>query len=172
MDSNELVNKQITDLASNNEQTAFAAIKELKRTGKEAVPSLIHALGEPGSLRTMAVVVLGELGQDAAEAVPALAELLLEDHEETQMATALTLFRIGASSLPPLFSLVQRQESGTAFWASWAIVMIDPKQASPGMIEVLNKERESSTSRIKPFAAEEALGKAIAAELEKQGELE
>lgn len=165
MDKKELVSKQMELLQSTDEQVAFGAIKDLKRTGKDAVPALIRALEEEGSLRTMAIVVLGQIGEDAEDAAPYLADLLKVNHEETQMAAALSLSTIGAKSLPYLLGITRTEEGKACFWASWAVAMISPSLVDDKMVECLNHERTSSTSMFAPFAAEEALGKIIAAEL-------
>ncbi|WP_187434382.1 HEAT repeat domain-containing protein [Paenibacillus methanolicus] len=137
----------------------------MKRTGKEAVPALIRVLKNDGDLRTMAAVVLGELGADAAEAIPALAELLGDDKHETQMAAALTLMRIGPLSLPHLKERIECSEGLSRFWASWSAAMLAPEQASPAMIEALQRERISTDNVIRVAAADEALGTIIAAGL-------
>lgn len=165
MDSKEIVSQAMMKLGSDNNAVVLQAIGELKRTPKSAVPALIEAVKENGSLRYMAAVVLGELGPDAAEAIPVLADLLLADEEETQMVGAFSLYRIGSESLPALLHIANHAEGKSRFWASWAIAMIDPSKIERKMVDVLNREREQPSSPYTPLAVEEALGKIIAYQL-------
>jgi HEAT repeat protein len=165
MEAKEPILKHIEELKSSEEKIAFRAIGELKRTGKMAVPSLIQALMEPGSLRTMAIVVLGEIGKDASDAIPALTGLLKEDHKETQMAAALSLTRIGKESLPGLIEVAKESTGQSCFWAAWAISLIDPAHVDRRMVDLLNQQREQPSSMFVSLAAEEALGKIIASGL-------
>lgn len=168
MNEKQIIMKQIEDLQSNQEQVAFGAISELKRAGQAAVPVLIDALDKPGALRTMATIVLGEIGASAKEAIPALSKLLYEPHEETQMAVALTLFRIGQDSLPALLEVAHQADGQPCFWAIWSIAMIKPAKVDPQMVAVLKQEQEQPFSMFTEISAQEALGKVIAAELSKK----
>lgn len=58
----------VQNLANTNEITIVQAIGELKKSGKDAIPVLVEALKEEGSLCNIAAAVLGEFGEDASEA--------------------------------------------------------------------------------------------------------
>ncbi|UHA71983.1 HEAT repeat domain-containing protein [Paenibacillus sp. 481] len=163
--NNEMVLKNMDKLASDNEREAFQAIREIKHTGKTAVPTLRNALRDKGPLRTMSIVVLGEIGTDAYDAVPELAALLHEEHEETQMAAALSLSRIGEKSIPCLLEIANQLKGTASFWAIWALTMLNPTLIGREMVDLLNDERLDEASMFRPLAAEEALAKVIAADL-------
>jgi len=101
-------------VASNDHLQVAAAMQKIKRSGNEALPVLMEALhGNDPMLRDIACAVLGELGADAAEAVPKLVEMLQTETEETRMAAALSLMRIGPASIPQL-RVVAEQDEGLA----------------------------------------------------------
>lgn len=99
------LSQSVQRLVNTNEVTIVQAMGELRKSGKEAVPVLVEALKEEGSLRNIAAAVLGEFGADAGDAAEALAKLLESEEEETRMAAAISLMRIGQPSLPFLLSL-------------------------------------------------------------------
>gem|GEM_PF-853004 len=143
-----------------------AAMREVKRSGREALPVLMEALhGDDPMLRDIACAVLGELGSDAAEAVPRLIELLQTGSDETRMAAALSLMRIGPGSIPQL-KVTAEQGTGLAkFWACWALSWLDPSLLTADMIACLKAEQDQPTSAVTPFAATEAISKVIAWQL-------
>jgi HEAT repeat protein len=160
----ELMTKDMELLGSNEVGIALQAVKTIKNKGASAVPVLIHTLEhtDDESLRTMAVVVLGELGEVAQDAVPVLARLLEKDDEKMRMAVALTLSRIGQSSLPVLQESAKSGSNSACFWSCWAMTFIDPTSMNRDMIDVLNTIRQTTKNPIERIAAEEALGKVIA----------
>ncbi|MEC2309083.1 HEAT repeat domain-containing protein [Bacillus atrophaeus] len=155
----------VQNLANTNEITIVQAMGELKKSGKDAIPVLVDALKEEGSLRNIAAAVLGEFGEDAGEAVEELSRLLKNHAEDTRMAAAISLMRIGKPSLPFVIKIAQESEGQTCFWASWCIAWIDPSRIEPKMYECLKHEQEHPSGIVAPFAAEEALGKMIAFQL-------
>lgn len=100
-----------------------------------------------------------------------LARLLESDEEDTRMAAAMSLMRIGQPSLPFLLALAKRYEGPICFWASWCISWIDPSKIEKNMYECLKQEQENPTGSVTPFAAEEALGKIIAFQLKDKGDV-
>ncbi|MEI2631200.1 MULTISPECIES: HEAT repeat domain-containing protein [Bacillus] len=155
----------VQNLANTNEITIVQAIGELKRSGKDAIPVLVEALKEEGSLCNIAAAVLGEFGEDASEAAEELSRLLTSHAEDTRMAAAISLMRIGKPSLPFVIKIAQESEGQSCFWASWCIAWIDPACIEPKMYECLKHEHEHPSGIVAPFAAEEALGKLIAFQL-------
>ena len=74
------------------------AIDALSEFGKDAVPALIEALQNP-RMRYWAILVLNEIGPDAADAVPALVRVLQEDKDpEVRMEALLALGNIGPAA--------------------------------------------------------------------------
>ncbi|MDA1477982.1 HEAT repeat domain-containing protein [Bacillus changyiensis] len=165
MESNENLSQSVKDLVHKNEVTIVKAIGELKESGQPAIPILIEALKEEGSLRNIAAAVLGEFGSEASEAAPALAALLKSESEDTRMAAALSLMRIGHGSLPSLLDVARNTEGPPCFWASWAISWIEPSKIDRHMYACLKDVQENSSEMVAPFAAEEAIGKIIAMQL-------
>ena len=165
------VSLTLRDLAAMNDQQKVAvAMQQIRQAGKEALPVLMGALhGDDPMLRDLACAVLGELGADAAEAVPGLIGMLGTDSEETRMAAALSLMRIGPSSIPQLLAVAEQGEGLTRFWACWALSWLDPSLLTSDMIECLRSEQEQPSTSITPYAAMEAISKVIAREL-KDGE--
>ncbi|CAM5515794.1 hypothetical protein [Bacillus safensis FO-36b] [Bacillus safensis subsp. safensis] len=157
------LSQSVQQLANTNEVTIVQAIGELRKFGKDAVPVLVDALKEKGSLRNIAA--------DAGDAAEPLARLLESDEEDTRMAAAMSLMRIGQPSLPFLLALAKRYEGPTCFWASWCISWIDPSKIEKNMYECLKQEQENPTGSVTPFAAEEALGKIIAFQLKDKGDV-
>ncbi|MDI0275102.1 MULTISPECIES: HEAT repeat domain-containing protein [Bacillus] len=164
------LSQSVQQLANTNEVTIVQAIGDLRKYGKDAVPVLVEALKEKGSLRNIAAAVLGEFGADAGDAAEPLARLLESDEEDTRMAAAMSLMRIGQPSLPFLLALAKHYEGPTCFWASWCISWIDPSKIEKNMYECLKQEQENPTGSVTPFAAEEALGKIIAFQLKEKGD--
>ncbi|PAF14318.1 sporulation killing factor biosynthesis and export [Niallia circulans] len=167
MDKNEEVSLSLRKIAgSNDNNQVAAAMRDVRRSGKAALPILIDALhGEDPMLRDIACAVLGELGPDAGEAVPRLLELMKTGSEETRMATALSLMRIGPDSLSLLEETAKETAGLTKFWACWAISWLDPSRLNQDMIACLKAEQEQPTNAVTPFAAEEAISKVIAWQL-------
>lgn len=104
------LSQSVQQLANTNEVTIVQAIGDLRKYGKDAVPVLVEALKEKGSLRNIAAAVLGEFGADAGDAAEPLARLLESDEEDTRMAAAMSLMRIGQPSLPFLLALAKHYE--------------------------------------------------------------
>lgn len=161
---------QILKLGSSSVPEAFEAIKGLKERGIQVIPSLVNVLqGDNPSIKTMAVVVLGELGESARDAVPWLVPLLSDENEQTRMASALTLSRIGRDSLPHLLEVFEAENVRASFWAAWAISLIDASYINDRAVELLENIRNNPQSPIEMIAAEESLGKVIAKRIQPFG---
>jgi HEAT repeat protein len=162
----EPIDPQFLKLGSANVSEAFEAINSLKEKGIQVIPSLINALqGDNHSIKTMAVIVLGELGESAKDSVPWLVPLLSEENEQTRMASALTLSRIGRDSLSYLLEMLESENLRANFWAAWAISLIDASNINDRTVALLENIRNTSKSPMEIIAAEEALGKVVAKRL-------
>ncbi|MFS0656882.1 HEAT repeat domain-containing protein [Bacillus sp. 179-C3.3 HS] len=158
------LSQSVQQLVNANEETVLQAMEELKKSGKDAVPVLVEALKEEGPSRNIAAAVLGEFGEDAQGAAERLAQLLESEEEETRMAAAISLMRIGQPSLPFLIPLAKRQ-GATCFWASWCISWIDPSKIEQNMYECMKQERQQPSGNVAQSAAKEALKKIVAFKL-------
>lgn len=105
----------VQNLANTNEITIVQAIGELKKSGKDAIPVLVEALKEEGSLRNISAAVLGEFGEDAGEAAEELSCLLKSHAEDTRMAAAISLMRIGKASLPFVIKSLKKVKGNHVF---------------------------------------------------------
>ncbi|MGG4146942.1 HEAT repeat domain-containing protein [Paenibacillus algorifonticola] len=161
------VNAQIIKLGSPDASEAMGALQILKNQGEQVIPALLEQLkSADDSIRTMIVVVLGEIGHKAAGSAEQVAALLLENNEQLRMASALTLTRMGIESISPLQKLLHADNRKTRFWAAWAMSFLDPGQVDDPAIECLKQHREQPDSPIEAFAAEEALAKVLARKIQ------
>ncbi|SFF42347.1 HEAT repeats [Paenibacillus algorifonticola] len=161
------VDVQIMKLGSSDTSEAMGALQILKNQGGQVIPALLEQLkSADDSIRTMIVVVLGEIGYEAAGSAEQVAALLLESNEQLRMASALTLTRIGSESISPLLKLLHVDNRKAQFWAAWAMSFLDPGQVDEQAIECLKQHREQPDSPIEAFAAEEALAKVLARKIQ------
>ncbi|KQO01406.1 HEAT repeat domain-containing protein [Paenibacillus sp. Leaf72] len=154
------VQAQIAKLASENPLDALAAIQALKNEGGKIVPELLVQLrAAKDPVRTMLVIVLGELGPLSGAAAEQVAALLDEDNEKLRMAAALTLVRIGSESVKPLQQIwtdKQNQEK-PSFWAAWALSIISPALVDDSVLERLEQAQKKPDTPVEASAAKEAL---------------
>ncbi|ANY70306.1 hypothetical protein BBD42_30270 [Paenibacillus sp. BIHB 4019] len=162
------VQAQIAKLASENPLDALAAIHALKNEGGKIVPELLVQLrAAKDPVRTMLVIVLGELGPLSGAAAEQVAALLDEDNEKLRMAAALTLVRIGSESVKPLQQIwaakqnqEQHQEQNQeqpSFWAAWALSIISPALVDDSILERLEQAQKKPDTPVEASAAKEAL---------------
>lgn len=159
----DLIHKDIEGLKSTDKIQAFTSIAKLKSKAQLAVPQLIQAIEKPEeeSLKTMAIVTLGEIGPQAKDSINTLITCLQDKSEEVRIAAALSLSRIGEDCLEQLKSVLREKEGKSKFWASWAITMINPSEANEDVVNILNEFRLKSESDFENLAAIEGLGKVI-----------
>ena len=153
---------------SNDHMQVAAAMREVKRSGKDALPVLMEALhGDDPLLRDIACAVLGELGPDAAEAVPRLIEFCsIWMPKRRGWRQHSLLCGSALTACLPLLKVTAEQGAGLSrFRACWAIAWLDPSLLTSEMITCLKAEQEQPTSAVTPFAATEAISKVIAWQL-------
>lgn len=93
---------------------------------------------------------------------------LQNEQEEIRSSAALSLSRIGESSLEQLKTVVKEQAGKSRFWASWAITMINPNEADEEVVNALNEYRLNGDSDFEILAAIEGLGKVIGNHLKEE----
>jgi HEAT repeat protein len=132
----------------------------LASIGRAAVPALIEALEDKDKdkddkdIRIGAARGLGEIGEDAGDAVPALIEALDQDQEETKdyyRAVAKSLGDIGSgakAAVPDLIELYEKKEIEAAIWALGSI----GKDAVPSLIKLLNHKDDEKVRADAAFA--------------------
>lgn len=166
----DIINKDIEGLKSTDKVKAFTAIANLKNKAQLAVPQLIQVIEdtEEQSLKTMAIVTLGEIGSQAKDSINTLINCLQNEQEEIRSSAALSLSRIGESSLEKLKTVIKEQEGKARFWASWAITMINPNEANEEVVNALNEYRLNGDSDFEILASIEGLGKVIGNHLKEE----
>jgi HEAT repeat protein len=116
-------------------------------SAKPAVDTLVKALADADpSVRGDAAVAIASIGPDAAEAVPALSQLLGGGADEAPLryAAAYALGRIGPASAPAaetLRGLAKSEDELMASVAIWALLKIEPenKSQAEAAVPVLRK---------------------------------
>lgn len=163
MEENDLM-VQLDQLISNDVHASSQAIKSLSAEGKRALPILRNTIqtNDNEDMIAMALVVIGEIGALAVEAIPEAIAKLNHHNEQIRMAAALSLVRIGNQSVPALLDFVREPHTQVAlFWASWALTLIEPSKASEETDATLIKTEQKTNSLIERLAAQEALAKRI-----------
>jgi hypothetical protein len=93
------------DLKSGDERDRIIAGRTLphrKGDAAQVVPALIKALRDPqNDLRLSAAIGLGEFGEQAKDAIPALQKAQHDRHPAVRAAATKTLSRIDPSQFPP-----------------------------------------------------------------------
>ena len=104
--------KALSDPDSAIRSNAIDALEEIEPTAaKDAVPALTNTLKDTsGYMRERAAIVLGQMGQEAESAVPALGDLLADSELAVVKSAADALRKIGHPSATP--ALIQAWENG------------------------------------------------------------
>ena len=128
--SNTEIEKHIKQL-ENAEPEAFDA---LVACNSKSVSALIKALeGKDEKIRIVAIVALGEIGENAKPAVPGLINALQDKDSMVRYSAAYTLGKIGKKAKPAVSELVaalQDKDSTVRSSAADALVRIGYKKAS------------------------------------------
>ncbi|CAK6476545.1 HEAT repeat domain-containing protein [Peribacillus castrilensis] len=159
MSNSKPIDINILKLGSSDTQEALGAVNKLKESNVNAIPALIQALdNENSSINTMAIIVLGELQEKAKEAVPRISQMIFQDDEQTRMAAALALLRIGKTSIPYLKKIVNSDDFKASFWAVWSLALLDPNHVEEKGLKLLKRVYDDPESPVEKLAAEEAMG--------------
>jgi HEAT repeat protein len=130
------------------------ALHLLAEIGKPAVPSLIQALKQEKAA-LWACLVLAEIGPDAADAVPALADAVRADtRPEIRREAALALGAIGPASAKAVRVLTERlvdADSSVSSSAAYALGRIGPE--AKAAVPALRKGVESSDPFVQTISA-------------------
>jgi len=159
---------ELQQLKSPNKEVALQAIQSIGRRAEDALPILKETIqtSKDEDLVTMAIIVLGEMGNKASTAILDIIPKLEDSNEQTRMAVALSLIRIGRASIVYLREFISNNTNRNALlWASWALTMIDPKEVDESALSILVDHESITTNIIEKSAAQEALAKLIGREL-------
>ncbi|MDX8363931.1 HEAT repeat domain-containing protein [Cytobacillus sp. IB215665] len=163
---NELIKSEMNQLlTSNSLNNSLQSIQAMGAMKGKAVPTLRETIrnNEDSDLKTMAIIVLGEIGESASVAIPeVLNELILATNDQIRMASSLYLVKIGNKSIHSLKEVISNNTDDEArFWCCWALAMIDPNEMDEGSTSILLKVEKKTQDIIKKSAAQEALAKLI-----------
>jgi HEAT repeat protein len=124
---------------------AARALRAVRPPAREVVPVMIRFLREP-DVRWEAAQTLGEMGADAAEAIPALLNLLetapTHRPSRTPSFAALALRKMGPAAVPGLVQLLDHASSDARVNAAIALAGLGDAAAPavPGLIRMLGAE--------------------------------
>jgi HEAT repeat protein len=127
-------------------ETRAELIEAVAAVGAEAVPGLSRAL-KYEDIRPMAAQALGQIGPDAAEAVPALTQYLAESNTETQREILFALGQIGAASksaVPEVLKQLENEDEDVRYSAVFALGNIgqEASDAVPELIKNIKSDDE------------------------------
>jgi HEAT repeat protein len=115
----------IDQLNHAEKEVRWAAVRGLARTGRAAVPALVHALEHASPLtREYAATALGEIGPDAGLAVPALIKALQDSDEEVVESVALALGALGEAARDAVPALIEAFQDEDAIAGRYAILAL------------------------------------------------
>jgi protocatechuate 3,4-dioxygenase beta subunit len=129
----------LNDLVLKEDEVREVADARLEWWGKKAVPGLVKKLQSPDMYeRELAAALLGELGAEAADAVPGLVEKLNKDPRNTvRFGVAAALGKIGPAakaSVPDLIKALQEDTGGgVQREAATALGLIGDLSATPAL---------------------------------------
>jgi len=122
---------KVFETAKSTEEV-MPALHAMSEVGKAGVPKLVEAMQKYPQARYWICRILAEMGADAAEAVPAVVEVLGDPMTDIRREAVLCLGHIGkpaVSAAPQLLSLLSDKDSGTRAAAIWALMMVDSSPA-------------------------------------------
>jgi len=135
-------------LGSADPAVAISAVDILAEAGKRVVPNAVKALKNEKA-RYWAILVLQQVGADAAEAVPALVDVAkTEQQPEVRREAVIALAEIGAAAkeaVPELIELVKTDEDpAIVLAATFALGSIGPaaKAALPELTSALESRED------------------------------
>jgi HEAT repeat protein len=122
---------------------AFAAVEALGRIGKSSVPVLVQRLKDE-DLRMVAATVLGGMGADAVDAVPALLEMNASPDREARVEAMLAIANIGPAAKnaagPVLTRRLRDEQDDSRAGAIYALVKIGASETAPVIRRVLETD--------------------------------
>lgn len=117
------------------EPSAFDALVACK---SQAVPALIEALGETQDeeVRIIIIAALGQIGSQAAPAIPILNESLKDNSEDVQLVVVHALGQVGKEAVPALIAALEDEDIEVSQEAVYVLGNIG-KEAVPALIAAL-----------------------------------
>ncbi len=108
--------------------------------GKRPVAELISELKKGDAEKLKAIEEIEALGDKAADAVPALVELLSAKSEDVRLHTAMAMAKIGEPAVEPLTKALSASDSSVRFYAAWGLAFVGPraKHATPALVKAMS----------------------------------
>lgn len=135
-------------------EDALAAIHTLASAGKEAVPFLCDCCQHEGAAY-WACLALGEIGPDAADAVPDLMKLQQHEQPDVRLQAMVTLGEIGPAAkkaLPGLTNALENDDfPGVRYAAAYAIGQIG--ESNDDAVEALKNAEKADDPFLKVVSA-------------------
>ena len=162
--SKEVVETLINALSDKDTQVRRSATRAFRyKSEKKAIPALIKAVKDrDNEVRFYAASALGDMGQAAQEAVPALAEGLVEEDFTVEthpiihsfhITSVRTLINIGSSAIPTLAEALHHKDERVRLLAAEGLGKMNAIAAVPVLIEVLNGRWVSDELRLRAAVA-------------------
>lgn len=129
----------IADLSDPDAQVKLSAERALVKIGKGAVPALVASLKDE-KLHSLVTPILGEIGPDAKDAVPALQGLLQSKDSGAKREAILALAAIGADArqtAPELIKSLSDKQFPNRPAAAFALGKMGVKEAVPALKEAM-----------------------------------
>src|ERR1700722_15158544 len=107
--------------------------------GKRSVAELVAELKKGDKEKFAAIEELAALGEKAADAAPALIDLLAMKNEDVRLQVALAMEKIGRPAVAPLSKAAASSDSAIRFYAIWGLAFVGPpaKSATPIVLKAL-----------------------------------
>jgi HEAT repeat protein len=131
IDRAKLIPVVVKILESSSPAEVVPAMAAIAEGGKQSVPALIEALNHPEA-RYWACQILGQIGADSADAVPAVAKVLTDERPEVRREAVLCLGHIGPaakSATTAVLNATADKDPGTRAAAVWASVTLEAPAA-------------------------------------------
>ncbi|NEP63091.1 MAG: HEAT repeat domain-containing protein [Symploca sp. SIO2G7] len=126
-----------------------AAFDALVECNSQAVPVLIRTLGKTQNeeVRIIIIAALGEIGPQAAPAIPVLNELLQEPSRDVRIVLVHSLGQMGQEAVPALIRALDDPDRGVRSNTAETIGKIgtEAKAAIPALTAALQDEDEDTT---------------------------
>ncbi len=133
--------------------TRAHALHSVAEMGEAALPALIHALQHPEG-KYWALLVLGELGPKAKDAVPGMTKLLTDDSVQVRREAAMALGMVGkdaASAVPQIAQALDDEQMAVRYGAVFALGSLGP--AARSAVSALQAQLKSDDEFMKVQAA-------------------
>ena len=107
--------------------------------GKRSIADIVADLKKAGAEKLKAIAELEALGEKAAEAAPALIELLPAKNEDVRLGSVMALGKIGQPAVEPLSKAFASKDADVRFYAIWGLAFVGPsaKSAMPIVVKAL-----------------------------------